>query len=295
MQFLEKEICQLMDSIWAGFLGLPIAHNPEIPSPDNSSNLLTSCLHITGGWEGMVTLNCPTKLASMAATSMFGVSMDEVTEEQTLDAMAELTNMTGGNLKALMPPPCNISLPILTEHTQGTVLIPGSRKISEVAFKAKGLDLIVTIFERDSNTSNLAGPEEENEYLNGLAKQREFTRVSTKFNVIVTADGKSFQSARTRDLSIKGVSILTEILIPVGSDCRVAIQLGSPDSGIQVRAQGTVVRRTTDGLAIQFKEIDVDSYNHLRNMVLLNSKDEEKMEEEIHDHVGLKPREGSAS
>lgn len=153
MQFLEKEICQLMEAIWTDFLGMEIVPLAEKAIPNGEPAGLSSCLHITGGWDGMVTLSCPAQLAQQAATTMFGVEPDKVTEEQTLDAMAELTNMTGGNLKALMPPPCYISLPILTQHTDSPLRIPGSRLVTKVAFNAQGHKLVVSVLEREKKAA----------------------------------------------------------------------------------------------------------------------------------------------
>ena len=153
MQFLEKEISQLMTTIWVDFLGLEIHRTPEEPPANGDQSYLSSCVHVTGAWEGMVTLRCPADLAREAARVMFSTPLDQVSEEQTLDALAELTNMTGGNLKALMQPPCHISLPILTEHTHGPLRIPGSSLLSEVAFKAAGYDFVVAILERTSKAA----------------------------------------------------------------------------------------------------------------------------------------------
>ncbi len=121
-------------------------------------------------------------------------------------------------------------------------------------------------------------------------KKREFLRVDTKFKVTLENEGKTIQSGRTRDLSMKGLLVLCEERYPVGTDCRILIHLSDPDSGPKVEARGTIVREHPDGLGIQFTELDVDSYNHLRKMIIHNAEETEKAEQEIHDHVGLKRR-----
>ena len=150
MQFLEKEISQLMQAIWEDFLKLGITVNPAGPPPGGEGLNLTSCLHITGAWEGVVALRCSQALSEKIAGTMFGVEPREATEEQIVDAVGELTNITGGNLKALMTPPCRISLPIITKHSGSPIHVPGGKLVSEIAFKAEGEDFVVSVLERES-------------------------------------------------------------------------------------------------------------------------------------------------
>ena len=150
MQFLEKEISQLMQSIWDDFLKIGVTPNADGPPPGGAGLELTSCLHITGAWEGVVALRCSQKLGRKVAGTMFSIDPASASEEQVVDAIGELTNMTGGNLKALMAPPCRISLPIITIQSGGPVRVPGSRLISEVAFKAAGEDFVISVLENQS-------------------------------------------------------------------------------------------------------------------------------------------------
>ncbi len=147
MQFLEKEISQLMRTIWEDFLELDISPNPDGPPASGEGLGLTSCLHITGAWEGIVALRCSNALSRKIAGTMFGIEPNEATEEQIVDAVGELTNMTGGNLKALMKPPCRISLPIITMHSGGPIQVPGGKLLSEVAFIAAGENFVVSVLE----------------------------------------------------------------------------------------------------------------------------------------------------
>lgn len=125
-------------------------------------------------------------------------------------------------------------------------------------------------------------------------KLREFLRVDTKFDVTMEIEGKTVQSGYTRDLSMKGLLVLCEERYPVGTNCRILIHLGGPDSGPKVEARGAIVREHPDGLGIQFSELDVDSYHHLKNMIIHNAEETEEAEQEINDHVGLKYRNESA-
>ena len=47
----------------------------------------------------------------MAAGSFFDVAPEDVTPEDFRDAISEIANIVGGNIKALLPEPCDLSVP----------------------------------------------------------------------------------------------------------------------------------------------------------------------------------------
>jgi len=80
----------------------------------DGESILAGCVHISGEWEGAVTLDCPSELAKKVASIMFSLTEDELSSDLIQDALGELTNMTRGNLKSLLPEPCYLSLPAVT-------------------------------------------------------------------------------------------------------------------------------------------------------------------------------------
>ena len=73
---------------------------------------LLGCVQITGAWRGTVSIEMPTSLARrLTATMMALDDPSEATPDLVKDALGELVNMFGGNVKAVLPPPCYLSLP----------------------------------------------------------------------------------------------------------------------------------------------------------------------------------------
>ena len=104
-------------------------------------------LPLTGNaWQGAVQLECSAVLARRAAAAMFGVVPESATDDQAWDALAELANMTGGNLKPLFPGPSCLSVPAMTdaERPAGTA---SRRLISQVTFECESQVLVVTLLE----------------------------------------------------------------------------------------------------------------------------------------------------
>ena len=71
-------------------------------------------IHIAGGWSGAITLEMSVLTAEVAARVLLDV--DEVEPWEVADAVGELVNIVGGNLKSLLPTPSRLSLPHAVEH-----------------------------------------------------------------------------------------------------------------------------------------------------------------------------------
>lgn len=115
---------------------------------------------------------------------------------------------------------------------------------------------------------------------------REFTRVPTAFPTRLSWAGGEGDGT-TRDVSLNGVFVACANP-PAAATAAVEVVL---DLGGEVRitGRGTVVRVLAGGCAIRFDELDgVESYEHLRRLVLYNSARPDRVQDEIDSHLGLK-------
>lgn len=120
---------------------------------------------------------------------------------------------------------------------------------------------------------------------------RDFTRIPIHVMVEVEAGSVHLKTEKTIDLSMKGISFISDKTLPVGTDCTVHILLGNGDNGINISVKGRVTREFESQMAIEFTKIDLDSYEYLQNLVMHNSNaSHDVVEEEIHNHLGLKRR-----
>lgn len=98
---------------------------------------ITGCVTIHGTWNGVVMVSCSTRLAIWLASRMFETLDTETTAADADDALGEIANIIGGNLKSLLSgdgTPCRISLPMIA---RGPVRIVGGGTRRLVSF---GLD-----------------------------------------------------------------------------------------------------------------------------------------------------------
>ena len=106
----------------------------------------------------------------------------------------------------------------------------------------------------------------------------------------IKVDGKVIKTDKTRDLSLKGVLISCNEALPSGTDCEVSLKLVGSEFPIEIGIKGKVGRSSDTGMAVEFIEIDLESYDHLQNLVRYNAHNEDQVEQEIKDHLGLKRR-----
>ena len=72
-------------------------------------------------------LQVPEAVARRAAAVMFELDASAASLEDMQDAVGELTNMTGGNVKALLEGQCALSLPAVVEGRDYSIPCPGAR------------------------------------------------------------------------------------------------------------------------------------------------------------------------
>jgi ribosomal protein S1 len=81
------------------------------------------------------------------------------------------------------------------------------------------------------------------------------------------------------NLSMKGMFIATETLSD-GSPLEISIKLSESSPSISLELKGKVARLTDAGIAIEFMEMDLDSFTHLRNIISQNTDDPDAAYEE---------------
>lgn len=144
MSVPAEQIAAVTEEVWTSFLGLDV-----VPSGVDATALATGAttgqVQISGGWNGSVLLACSAPLARLAATAMFDMTDDDVGDEEIADAIGELVNMIGGNLKGLLPGPSRLSLPSVTGGGAPDGHGGAGQIDEQVALVCQGEPLVVTL------------------------------------------------------------------------------------------------------------------------------------------------------
>lgn len=106
MSIETEDIHSIVSAVWESILEEPLQ-----PSGEGGTYQRAGNIDIMGLWSGSVMLEVDRDSLRRAAGAMFEVAPEAVTEFQMNDALAELTNMIGGNVKCLIDQPTRLSLP----------------------------------------------------------------------------------------------------------------------------------------------------------------------------------------
>ena len=148
MQFLEQEILEITETTWQSMLGLDI-HPCALPASMGAvAGYLTGKVEISGSWTGAVLLHGSRELAEAAAALIFAHEPGGGSEQDSLDAMYELTNIIGNNIKSLLPEPCQLSLPCVKATTEEQLRIVGMERMSELVFDCQNQPLFVSVWQQ---------------------------------------------------------------------------------------------------------------------------------------------------
>ncbi|CAM3441845.1 chemotaxis protein CheX [Nocardioides dubius] len=113
------DLMALLEQMWDSFVS-PMPLLPAAPAPAHDWSTSVS---VDGAWSGRITLYLSDAGAQLIAGRMLAsvIAADPaapaaLAEEDLRDAIGELANILGGNLKSLMPEPSVLSLPVV-EHS----------------------------------------------------------------------------------------------------------------------------------------------------------------------------------
>lgn len=130
---LSTKIARIGSTVMNDFLKIPVhtEQTPTTPLPRGAA------ITISGGWKGSITISSSDELSRRIAAAMFRKEDDSVDASDIADALTELTNIIAGNIKAILPGPSQLSLPVTLETVpeagQGSLLVQlGDSKASHL-------------------------------------------------------------------------------------------------------------------------------------------------------------------
>ena len=136
----------IVDLVFRTMLGLEVFPCEIQYRP--SDQQLTAAVHFAGEWKGAVIVECDKAMARRFATRLMPVDDPEtMSNNDVLDAIGELVNMVGGNMKSVMPRGVGLSMPSIVEGSDYSMRICGGNHISRQAFRAELGVFWVTVVE----------------------------------------------------------------------------------------------------------------------------------------------------
>ena len=147
MPITSDDLCQFTQAIWESTLGLAVQPVERLSASQERACKLIGKVQIVGPRQHAVSLECTPELAGKVARAMFGLDSEKPSPDEIRDALAEITNVTAGNIKSLGCTHCQLSTPEVTERAPDSPATPDSAVLSRQAFVCQGEPFVVSVFE----------------------------------------------------------------------------------------------------------------------------------------------------
>ena len=108
-QSYAAETLQIVEDVFRAMLRIEV-WGVDDPGPP-SEPVITATVHFVGSWKGALRIECSASQTFEFAKRLLGIDPPAEVNEDVCDAFGELANMIGGNLKAVLPPSVQLSMP----------------------------------------------------------------------------------------------------------------------------------------------------------------------------------------
>ena len=126
----EEDLAEVAGEVWVSYLD-PDGVSPLVPTGDEKQpSEVHASVSISGPWTGHVVYASSTEAARKAAAAFLAMDSSEVSSEDLCDVLGELANIVGGNVKAMLPPGCLLSLPQVVLAPESATKYPNAERIS---------------------------------------------------------------------------------------------------------------------------------------------------------------------
>lgn len=147
---IQEDIHQIIEQVCTMMLGASIEPIDAI-EPAAPHDRITGCVQITGQWSGVVMLQTTNAFVTLAASQMLALKEHELSLADRQDAVAELTNMIGGNIKSLVPGPSCLSLPSVTIGKEFDIRLYGTVLDTVVPVCCQGERMCVLLYRGENS------------------------------------------------------------------------------------------------------------------------------------------------
>lgn len=127
----ESQLEEMMRNIWQSMI---LPETPLDPAAELEEYDFSACVDIVGPWNGAVSVECDEEMARTFAERMFERAPGQIAEGDLLDALREVANLIGGNVKGTLTSGCQLSLPRATRGSEALLLDGGQTTVCQSTF-----------------------------------------------------------------------------------------------------------------------------------------------------------------
>jgi chemotaxis protein CheX len=146
-----EDLAEMVEQVWTSYLD-PEGVDPLIPAESGeAASEVHSSVSITGTWQGAVVYGSSVAAARHAAAAFLAMEPDEVSEEDISDVLGEIANIVGGNVKAMLPAGCLLSLPQVVLAPEWASRYPSAVQVAGLYGTWRGEPVSITMWQSRSD------------------------------------------------------------------------------------------------------------------------------------------------
>jgi chemotaxis protein CheX len=151
----EQQILSLSQRLWNDHFGLNIGPLQE-PGPESNERTWSSCINISGEWQGALVLECPESIVRHAAAMLFATDGEETTTEDIEDALKELSVLIGKQMRQVLPEATKLSRPSIVSDPDRKEILESLRELTDMQLSCEGRPIRIALLARDAETAATA-------------------------------------------------------------------------------------------------------------------------------------------
>lgn len=144
----ELPIQAVIDEVWSSIVGTalePLDSGEALRGPT-----MAATVPYYGDWQGAVVVRVDAPLARIVGSRMFMTPEAELTDADVEDAVGEVCNMIGGNLREHLSRDCELGTPTIATGTELQVIVPDSRALARVRYRSEDCGVEVTLLQQQA-------------------------------------------------------------------------------------------------------------------------------------------------
>jgi CheY-specific phosphatase CheX len=129
------ETLQIVEDVFMSMLRMDVWGIDDPGAP--TEQVIIATVHFVGSWKGALSIECTTGQTFEFTRRLLGVDPPAEVNEDVCDSFGELANMIGGNLKAVLPPSVQLSMPSVVRGVDYAMRICHAVTACRLAFQCE--------------------------------------------------------------------------------------------------------------------------------------------------------------
>lgn len=138
-----EDLHSIAEQVWAAFLTGDDEAIVDSTMAATTPAELAASVAIVGAYDGHVIVACTRDGSRAVASALFEMAPEELTPDEIGDALGELVNVLGGNVKSMLPAPSTMSLPSIAGAT--TTRWPATVEVCRTAVEWRGNQFVLIL------------------------------------------------------------------------------------------------------------------------------------------------------